>query len=108
MRIGVGLWQFGSHGVEVADQARRAEAAGFDSVWLGDHVVSPIRVASTYPYAPDGAWPLDPDVDMYDAVVAASVSAAVTTRVTIGFGTLVVPLRAPVVLAKQLASLDRL
>ena len=108
MRIGVGLHQHDRWGVTIGDQARRAEAAGFDSVWLGDHIISPLRIDSVYPYTASGEVPWTPEIEMFDAIVCASVIAAVTNRVTIGFGTLVLPLRHPIVLAKQLASLDRL
>lgn len=108
MRIGVGLRQYGRWGAEIALQAKQAEIALFDSVWVGDHILSPLRVNSRYPYTDSGAVPWDPETEMYDAIVCASAVAAVTSRVTIGFGTLVLPLRQPVVLAKQLATLDRL
>jgi probable F420-dependent oxidoreductase len=108
MRIGVGLHQHDRWGVTIGDQARRAEAAGFDSVWLGDHIISPLRIGSAYPYSASGEVPWTPEIEMFDAIVCAGVIAAVTERVTIGFGTLVLPLRHPIVLAKQLASLDRL
>lgn len=88
-------------------QAQRAEAAGFDSMWLGDHIISPEQIASAYPYTPSGEVPWVPELAMFEAVVAATVSAMATARIEIGFGTLVLPLRHPVVLAKQLASLDQ-
>jgi probable F420-dependent oxidoreductase len=108
IRIGVGLRQFGPWGAEIATQARRAESAGFESVWLGDHILSPLQVRSRYPYTDSGDVPWQSDVDMYDTVICAGVAATVTSQITIGFGTLVVPLRQPVVLAKQLATIDRL
>jgi alkanesulfonate monooxygenase SsuD/methylene tetrahydromethanopterin reductase-like flavin-dependent oxidoreductase (luciferase family) len=37
--------------------AQTAEAVGFDSIWLADHVVVPERIASSYPYSPDGRFP---------------------------------------------------
>lgn len=108
IRIGVGLRQFGPWGADIARQARQAESAGFDSVWLGDHILSPLRGHSRYPYTDSGVVPWQPDVDMYDAVICASTAATVTSQVKIGFGTLVLPLRQPAVLAKQLATIDRL
>jgi probable F420-dependent oxidoreductase len=108
LRIGVDGHTFGPAGATIADQARRAEEAGFDSIWLGDHIVSPLTSSSRYPYTGDGSIPWSPDLEMYDAIVSASYAAASTTSLRIAFGVLVLPLRHPLVLAKQLASLDRL
>ena len=36
---------------------RRAEQLGFDSVWGGEHVIRPARIASPYPYTEDGKMP---------------------------------------------------
>lgn len=108
LRFGVGAHQAGRWGANIAEQARRAEAAGFDSLWLGDHIISPRQIGSRYPYASSGEVPWVPEYEMFDAVVSATVAATVTSRLMIGFGTLVLPLRQPIVLAKQLATLDRL
>jgi probable F420-dependent oxidoreductase len=78
--------------------ALAAEAAGFDSVWTGEHVVLPD------PRTPQS--PLPPGAPMLDTVVAASWIAAHTSTIRIGTGIIVLPLRNPVVLAKELASLD--
>ncbi|HKF78115.1 MAG TPA: TIGR03619 family F420-dependent LLM class oxidoreductase [Candidatus Dormibacteraeota bacterium] len=86
--------------------AARLERAGFDSLWVSDHVVMPERVRSRYPFAADGraGWPTD--TPWYDAIVALSAAAATTSHVGLGVAVLVLPLRHPVVLAKQAASLD--
>ena len=42
---------------EVSKLALLAEDEGFHSVWLADHVVFPSKVASKYPYSPDGSFP---------------------------------------------------
>ena len=88
--------------------ARRLEAAGFDGVWVSDHVVMPAHIDSWYPFAADGKATWNLDDPWYDAIVALSMAAAVTERVELGVAVLVLPLRHPVVLAKELASLDAL
>jgi probable F420-dependent oxidoreductase len=108
VRIGAAGSAFGPEGLDIADQAVRCEAAGFDSFWIGDHVVSPHTIRSRYPYAADGEIPWTPQTPMYDAVVSAAFAAAATERIEIAFGVLVIPLRHPIVTAKQLATLDRL
>jgi probable F420-dependent oxidoreductase len=86
--------------------ARSAEEAGFESLWVSDHVVMPASFASRYPFAADGraTWP--PETPYVDALVALALIAAVTERATIGTAVLVLPLRHPIIVAKQLASLD--
>jgi probable F420-dependent oxidoreductase len=68
--------------------AARAEELGYDSIWAGDHISyrNPIL----------------------DIVVALSTFAAVTTRITLGAGVVLLPLRHPSVVAKEFASLDYL
>lgn len=78
--------------------ARHAEAAGFESVWTGEHVVLPD------PSPPGFAIP--PELPFLDTVVALTWVAAHTTTLRLGTGVVVLPLRNPVVLAKELASLD--
>lgn len=78
--------------------ARAAEAAGFESVWTGEHLVLPSPRTK--------ASPLPPEAPMLDTVVAATWIAAHTSTIRIGTGIIVLPLRHPVVLAKELASVD--
>lgn len=78
--------------------AREAENAGFESLWAGEHVVLPDPQAPPSPMAPlDRA--LDP-------VVALTYLAAVTTSIRLGTGIIILPQRNPLILAKELASLD--
>jgi probable F420-dependent oxidoreductase len=80
----------------LARRARLAEEAGFESIWVGDHIALPLD-------APDAA-----DEPRLEAVVALSHLAAVTSRIRLAFGIIVLPLRQPVLLAKQIASIDAL
>jgi probable F420-dependent oxidoreductase len=78
--------------------AVRAEELGYDSLWAGEHVVVPRpRVAPS---------PLEPDEPMLDPIVLLAHLAARTRHVRLGTGVIVLPQRNPLVLAKQLASLD--
>jgi len=78
--------------------AQHAEAAGFDSVWTGEHIVLPD------PQAPPS--PLPPEAPMIDSAVSLSYIAAGTTSIRLGTGIIILPQRRPAVLAKSLASLD--
>ncbi len=90
----------------VGAMAKALEEAGFDSLWVSDHIVMPASIESRYPFAADGkaSWPTD--TPYLDAMVSMAVIAAVTTRARIGTAVLVLPLRHPVELAKQAASID--
>ncbi|MGH7899454.1 MAG: LLM class F420-dependent oxidoreductase [Candidatus Binatia bacterium] len=84
---------------EVAKRAAvAAENAGFDSLWAGEHVVLPD------PQAPPS--PLPPEAPMLDPTVALAFLAGHTKTVRLGTGIIILPQRNPLVLAKELASLD--
>jgi probable F420-dependent oxidoreductase len=73
-----------------------AEDIGFESLWVGDHIALPTNDAAADP----------PDQPRLEALVAVTYMAAVTTRVRLAIGVIVVPQRQPVLLAKQLATID--
>jgi len=70
--------------------ALRAEALGFDSLWVWDHIFLGV----------------DPPFPVLDSLTLLSAVAARTTKIKLGTGVLVLPLRNPVVLAKEVSSLD--
>jgi probable F420-dependent oxidoreductase len=88
--------------------ARRAEALGYDSLWVSDHVVVPWRITSRYPYNASGDFPLPPAGDFLEPLTALALVAGVTDRVALGTSVLVLPHRHPVLAAKMLATLDHL
>ncbi len=91
--------------------ARLAEQLGVDSVWVSDHLVAPVGVASIYPYdrRPDRK-PGDMGVieEFYEPLTTLAWLAGATSRVRLGISAYVMPYRNPVVTAKQVATLDRL
>ncbi|WP_106196857.1 LLM class F420-dependent oxidoreductase [Umezawaea tangerina] len=83
---------------ETASLARKAVELGYTSWWVGEHVVLPTpRTPST---------PMDPLDPILDPLVHLAFVAAVTDRLELGTGIVILPQRNPVVLAKQAASLD--
>lgn len=78
--------------------ARAAEEAGFDSLWTGEHVVLPD------PQVPPS--PVPASVPFLDPVVALTAVSQHTSRILLGTGIIILPQRNPLVLAKELASLD--
>jgi probable F420-dependent oxidoreductase len=90
----------------IGAMAAELEAAGFESLWVSDHIVLPEAIDSPYPFADDGraTWPTD--TPYFDALIALALIAQATERATIGTAVLVLPLRQPIVFAKQAASID--
>jgi len=88
--------------------AGRLEEAGYDSVWLADRLLAAIPLRSRYPFMPDGKprWALD--TAFLESTMTMAMMVAGTSRVEVGVAALVVPLRHPIVLARQMATLDAL
>ncbi len=89
-----------------AGLARHLELAGFDSLWVSDHVVLPDVIESWYPFTADGKATWATDTPYLEALVVLAAAAAVTERVQLGTASLVLPQRNPVLLAKQVATVD--
>jgi probable F420-dependent oxidoreductase len=87
-----------------------AEEAGFESVWAVEHVVFPRGHVSRYEFAHDGKVPETGDrgqeAAIPDPLIWLAYVAAKTTRIRLATGILILPQRNPVVLAKELATLD--
>ncbi len=86
--------------------ARHAEACGFESLVLVEHAVVISDYQSTYPYASSGRMPLPDDCRIPDPLDLMAYLAAVTQRITLATGVLVVPNHQAVVLAKRIATVD--
>jgi probable F420-dependent oxidoreductase len=82
----------------LAEAARTAEEAGFESVWAGEHTVLPD------PQVP--ASPVPPQDPMLDSLLALTWAAAHTATIRLATGIVILPQHNPLVLAKQVASLD--
>jgi probable F420-dependent oxidoreductase len=78
--------------------ARYAEAAGFESVWTGEHVA--------LPDPPPAGFSMPSTLPFLDTAVALTLIATQTTTLKLASGIIILPLRNPVVLAKELASID--
>lgn len=78
--------------------ARAAEDAGFESIWTGEHVVL------ADPQTPPS--PMPPEVPFVDSAVALAFVAGHTRSIKLATGIIILPLRNPLVLAKELASVD--
>lgn len=110
MRFGVMFANAGPFALpdQAVNLAQAAEAAGFDSLWTVEHVVVPADYASPYPYSQTGKMPGGEDVPIPDPLVWLAYVAGHTSTIELATGILILPQRNPVVLAKELSTLDLL
>ena len=88
--------------------AELAAELGYHSVWLTDHVVLPETVNARYPYRSHGHWDYPSDTPWLDPLLTLAWAGAAAPGLKLGTSVLVLPIRNPVLLAKQIASLDYL
>ncbi len=84
--------------------ARKAEALGFDSIFIPEHPMIPVHHRTPYPIG-DGSIP-EFYAHMPDPFVSLAHAAATTSRIKLGTGICLVPEREPIVMAKEIATLD--
>jgi probable F420-dependent oxidoreductase len=110
MRFGIMFANIGpmAHPEGAVGIAQAAEEAGFESLWTVEHVVVPAGYQSQYPYSDTGRMPGPEDSDIPDPLIWLAYVAGATSRIRLATGILILPERNPVVLAKELATLDRL
>lgn len=104
MPIGISLFP-SAQPVDPAVVAQRAEALGFDALWVGEHPILPVHTSVSAPGGSGGSIPefYSRLVDPFVALVRAS---AVTTKLKLGTGITLIPERNPLLLAKEVATLD--
>jgi probable F420-dependent oxidoreductase len=104
MKIGVFLLA-SEQSADPAVVAKRAEELGFGSFWVPEHPILPVHCSSAYPGSPDGSIP--PLVGVIaDPFVALARASAATSTIELGTGVCLVPERNPLLLAKEIATLD--
>ena len=90
------------------EAARAAEVTGFESFWTVEHVIFPDGYESVYPYSPTGKMPAAPSTPIPDPLIWLAYLASATTTLRLATGILILPQRNPLVLAKEVATLDML
>ena len=105
MEIGVSIPRL-PDGRGLAEFVRTAEALGFESVLVGDHIVLPSGGTTQYPYTPSGGFSRPAEEPFLETMTLLGYLAAVTRRIKLGSTVLILPYRNPVVQAKMFASLD--
>jgi len=104
MNVGISV-PLPAYHVDVAFMARTAEALGFESIWCAEHPFIPVNTTSRFPGSADGAIP-ESYSHFIDPFVALARASGVTTRLKLGTGIVLVPERNPLLLAKEIATLD--
>lgn len=92
----------------LAHLAKKAEECGFESLWTVEHVVIPKGYQTPYPYSKDGKIPGGEDVPIPDPLLPLAYAAAVTKRIRLATGVVILPQRHPLYVAKEMATLDLL
>jgi probable F420-dependent oxidoreductase len=110
MKVGIMFANVGPFGEPegLVNLARSAESVGFESLWAVEHVVVPKGYASRYPYSESGKMPGPEQSPIPDPFVWLAYAAAVTERIRLATGVLILPQRHPLYVAKEVATLDRL
>jgi probable F420-dependent oxidoreductase len=86
--------------------ATEAERCGIESLWTVEHVIVPVGYRSEYPYDPSGKMPGPEDSPIPDPILPLAFAAAVTSKIRLGTGILILPQRHPFYVAKEMATLD--
>lgn len=123
IRFGLFIPNFMAQGIDVPELTRLAELADgatrFDDIWVGDHIVLVERIRSRHPnfgrsvpsgtledFTRVGLGGMSADDPVFEPLTLLSYLAGLTSRVRLGIGIMVTPLRHPVLAAKMLAAID--
>lgn len=107
MKYGVSLFPLRPQ--QIVDVALAAEGLGFDSLWLGEHVVTPVASDSRFPYAGEADASHEAfhaNLPFYDPYAVLGYLAAITSRVKLAVSVSIVPLHDPFHLARSVTTLD--
>lgn len=88
--------------------AQAAEANGFDSIWMPEHLIFPVDMPPEYSYTPDGFPPMHSDTPSFDPFVVLAGVASRTQSIKLGTGVFILPLRHPISVARSVITLDRM
>jgi len=108
MKVGIAYANAGPFGYPgpLTHLARTAEEVGVESIWTVEHVVIPVGYESKYPYDPSGKIPGPENLPIPDPILPLAFAAAVTKKLRLATGILILPQRHPIYVAKEVATLD--
>jgi len=104
MNVGISI-PLPAYLVDVGFMARTVEELGFESFWCAEHPFIPVHSASRFPGSEDGVIP-ESYSHFVDPFVALARASGTTTRIKLGTGIVLVPERHPLLLAKEVSTLD--
>jgi probable F420-dependent oxidoreductase len=110
----IGLTAYDIPATEFVEIATAADQAGFDSLWIGEHIVLPFEYTTEHPTTtlPDAkhhTGPIvSPDTELVEPLVQLAAAAAVTTRIRLATGIYILPLRHPLTTARAVCTLQEL
>jgi probable F420-dependent oxidoreductase len=91
--------------VDVGPMARKVEELGFESFWCAEHPFIPVHSKSRFPGSEDGVIP-ESYSHFIDPFIALARASGTTSRIKLGTGIVLVPERHPLLLAKEISTLD--
>jgi probable F420-dependent oxidoreductase len=112
--VKIGLTAYDIDAAEFLELARAADESGFDSLWLGEHIVLPIGYATQHPTKQQPGVQhhtgpiVGPDTRLVDPLLNLGAAAAVTTRLRVATGIYVLPLRHPLATARSTCTLQEI
>jgi probable F420-dependent oxidoreductase len=104
MNVGISV-PLPAYHVDVGFMARKAEELGFESFWCAEHPFIPVNSASRFPGSADGVIP-ESYSHFVDPFVALARASGTTRSIKLGTGIVLVPERNPLLLAKEISTLD--
>ena len=107
MKVGITLPQAGQQATRenIIHAARQAEGVGFDSVWVFERLLWPLKPQTPYPGTPDGSLPIEYQ-NIFDPIETLSFVAANTSKIALGTSVIDMLFHNPVILARRFATLD--
>jgi len=112
--VRIGLSTYNIAASDLVDLAQTADAAGFESLWLGEHIILPLEYESEHPTSSGTTVQhhtgpiIDPSTILVDPLVALAAAAAVTGQIRLATGIYLIPLRHPILIARATATLYEL
>src|SRR5262245_17507428 len=103
LNVGLVMAFAGQETLDVVSLAKHAEALGFDSLWLPEHAIIPVQITTPLPA---GTASLEGYKHVPDPLIGLAAAAGATTKLKLGTAVCLVPERHPIVLAKEVATLD--
>jgi probable F420-dependent oxidoreductase len=104
MNVGVSV-PLPAYWVDPGAMAQKAEELGFESFWCAEHPVMPVKTTSPFPGSEDGVIP-ETYAHFVDPFVALARASGMTRRIKLATGIVLVPERHPLLLAKEVSTLD--